>query len=72
MAPSRACGYLRGMRVNFLILAAGMFLLGLTRLFLNHDPWLGGAAIAAGAALVVGHFVRVRRFKRFDKSKTFD
>lgn len=72
MAPGRARGYLRGMRVNFLTLAAIMFLLGLTRLALNHDPWLGGAGIAMGAAMVIAHFIRARRFKRFDQSKTFD
>jgi hypothetical protein len=72
MAHSSVRSYPRVMRVNFLQLAAVMLLLGLCRLFLNHDPWLGGAAIAMSVAMVVAHFVRVTRFKRFDQGRTFD
>ena len=52
------------MRMNFLVVAGLMLLMGLGRLFLNHDPWMGGAWIVLSGALVVVHFIRVRRFKR--------
>jgi len=60
------------MRVNFLRVAALVLLMGLTRLFVNHDPWMGSAAIVLSGALLVVHFLRVRRFKRFDDAKTFE
>ena len=72
MAPGRSRGYLWGMRVNFLALGALMLLLGLTRLFLNHDPWMGGAFVVLAGAFAVLHLIRVRRFKRYDQSRTFD
>jgi hypothetical protein len=46
--------------------------MGMTRIFLDHDYWLGGASVALAIALLVAHVVRVRRFKRFDQSKTFE
>jgi len=60
------------MRVNFLALAAMILVMGIVRMFLNHDPWMGGAAIVLSIVMAVVHFIRVRRFKRFDQTKTFD
>jgi hypothetical protein len=60
------------MRVNLLAVAAIMLLMGMTRMFLNHDPWLGGAGIVLSIVLVVLHFIRVRRFKRYDQARNFD
>ncbi len=72
LALRSAWGYAPRMRVNFLALGALMLLLGLTRLFLNHDPWMGGAFVLLAGAFAVSHVIRVRRFRRYDQSKTFD
>ena len=62
------------MRVNFLILAALMLLLSIQRIF--GREYISAAASAALAVLMtVVHFIRVRRFKRYDEAKkmrTFD
>ena len=58
--------------MNFLALAAIVLLLGLVRLFLNHDQVLGIAAIVLSAVIAVVHFVRVRRFKRYDQARKND
>ncbi len=60
------------MRVNFLALAALMTLLGVIRLWLNHDVWFGVAFLGLAVVMAVLHFIRVRRFKRFDQTGNFD
>jgi hypothetical protein len=60
------------MRANFLAVAAIMLLLGLMRLFIQHDPWMGVPTMALGVILGVVHFIRVRRFKRYDEARKFD
>ena len=71
MVPSSARGYLRGMRVNLLWPAAIGVLSGLSALY-RHDLWMGVPLVGLGLAMVPLHFIRVRRFKRYDQSRTFD
>jgi hypothetical protein len=59
------------MRLNFLLLAGMMLLLAAQRA-LRHDYCFTGLAVALACATVVVHFIRVRRFKRFDTSRNFD
>ena len=59
------------MRVNFLLLAGMMLLLAAQRA-LGHDYWFAGLADALACAAVVVHFIRMRRFKRFDTTQNFD
>ena len=42
------------------------------RVVASHDYWLGGGLAAMGVWLIALHFIRVRRFKRFDDAKNFD
>jgi Flp pilus assembly protein TadB len=61
----------RPTRANFLLLAGIMLLLAGQRAMF-HDYWLAGASLAVACLLIVVHFIRVRRFKRFDTAQHFD
>jgi hypothetical protein len=70
-----ALPYGEGMRVNFLLLAG--LLLGLAVMqVLKGNYVAGGAGLTVAALLAVVHFIRVRRFRRFDERaaqrRTFD
>jgi hypothetical protein len=63
------------MRVNFLLLAGLLLGLGVMQA-LKGNYVAGVAGLAVATLLAVTHFIRVRRFKRFDERaaqrRTFD
>lgn len=68
MAPRRGPDYPAPMRVNLLALAAMAIVLAGMQAQSHHYP----AAIFVGAAgvfLVVVHFIRARRLKRYEQSR---
>jgi hypothetical protein len=68
MAPEIERHYDPRMRANFLFLAALMLLLAIQKFF--RREYIYAAAFAALAvAMTVVHFIRVRRFKRYDRAQ---
>jgi hypothetical protein len=60
------------MRLNILPIAGILVLAGLTAIFLTHNLWMGGFLVVLGIAYIPLHFVRQRRFKRYDDEHEFD
>ena len=72
MVPASAVRYRFPMRVNVLAVGVLSLAAGAMRAAVSHDYWMGGALAAMGVWLIVLHFVRLRRFKRFDDAKNLD
>lgn len=56
------------MRANFSILGC-LFLVGAVVQAINHNYLLAGASVAVALFMFVVHFIRVRRFRKFDQDK---
>jgi len=71
MAPSRSRRYRSPMRLNMLLFALVALAAAGLDVFKRDYPTAIFFGVLAVVCVVV-HFVRVRRFKRFDEAKKFD